>query len=202
LPTREETFTVLFVCTGNICRSPMAAELLRAALQRDLGLAASSFRISSAGTYGLIGQQMEPDAVAVLGEYGITPAPFSARELVADQVSSADLVLTMERPHRAAVVTLVPSAASRTFTLREFTSLIAAVEAAELPGPDNPVARARSLVELARSRRGLVRPDRPEQDDIADPYRAGTESFRRAAGEIATCVLTLSALLADTVPSR
>jgi protein-tyrosine phosphatase len=159
------TFHILHVCTGNICRSPMAEHLMRAGLDRR-GIA--HVEVASAGTHGLEGHPVQEHAAAALAARDIASDAFRARRLVQDHVASADLVLAASREHRAAAVTLVPRAASRTFTLREFDRLLSRVDAGDLPV--DPEDRAAALVRAAAGQRGLVRPDRPEDDDVTDPY--------------------------------
>jgi protein-tyrosine phosphatase len=156
------SFHVLHVCTGNICRSPMAEYLMRA------GLSSPEIEVSSAGTHGLVGERVQKHAAAVLTARGIDAKAFRARRLDEDLVSGADLVLTATRKHRAAAVLLEPRASARAFTLREFDRLLSAVDPTGLPL--DPEQRARALVVAAAAQRGLIRPDRPEDDDIDDPY--------------------------------
>src|SRR3954449_3162307 len=113
-----EPFRILVVCTGNICRSPMAQAMLVGAL-RSKGEQTDHewFEVSSAGTHGLTGEPMEATALQVLTGLGVETIPFTARELLAEHVEGADLVLGATRRHRGAAVTLVPAAAPRTFTL-------------------------------------------------------------------------------------
>src|SRR3954454_23459860 len=120
-----EPFRILVVCTGNICRSPMAQALLTHRLRERLGrdVADRDFVVLSAGTHGVVGHPIEAAAMDVLTGWGVSPDPFEARELVAAHVEGADLVLGASREHRAAVVTLVPGAYGRTFTVREFARL-------------------------------------------------------------------------------
>ncbi len=172
----DEVFRVLHVCTGNICRSPMAERLMRAGLARRLGPEADRFVVESAGTWGHTGSPMEPYAFSTLGEYGVDGQDFRARELVAEHVAGADLVLGATREHRAAAVVLYPRAASRTFTLREFARLVTVVEP-EVDPPTDVVERARLLVHVAAAARGRVPPDRPRDDDLDDPYNAPASAF-------------------------
>ena len=169
-------FRVLHVCTGNICRSPMAERLTRTGLAQRLGADAERFVVESAGTWGQSGSRMEPYAVSTLATYGLDGTDFRARELVAEHVVGADLVLGATRDHRAAAVVLHPRAASRTFTLREFARLAAAVEPGALTATD-PVERGRELVRAAAARRGLVPPETPRDDDLADPYQGPEHAF-------------------------
>lgn len=170
------TFRILHVCTGNICRSPIAERLTRGGLEQRLGADAERFLVESAGTWGHSGSPMEPHALTTLSAHGVDGHDFRARELVAEHVVGADLVLGATREHRAAAVVLHPRAASRTFTLREFARLVSAVDPAQLVSHD-PVERARELVKAAAGRRGLVPPDTPRDDDLADPYQGPERGF-------------------------
>jgi protein-tyrosine phosphatase len=172
----SDSFRVLHVCTGNICRSPMAEHLMRAGLHTRFGDVAGRFVIESAGTWGHTGSPMEAHALSTLAAYDVDGAAFTARELVAEQVVAADLVLGATREHRAAAVVLHPRAAARTFTLREFARLVDALDPAALPEGD-PVTRARALVRAAAAQRGLVPPDHPRDDDLDDPYQAPASAF-------------------------
>jgi protein-tyrosine phosphatase len=178
------TFDLLFVCTGNICRSPMAERLVAAALTSRLGADAGRVRVHSAGTWGHEGSPMEAfalDTLVALGLDRLTAGAFRARELTAEMVEVADLVLVASREHRAAVVTLVPRAAGRTFTLREFGRLSAVVDPLTLP--DDVVERGRALVAAAASLRGFV-PVGAAGDDLADPYGAPARAFEQCAADI------------------
>jgi protein-tyrosine phosphatase len=180
----QAPFRVLHVCTGNICRSPMAERLMRSMLDAAWPEQTHRFVIESAGTWGHSGSPMEPHALTTLAELGADGTDFLARELVADHVAGADLVLGATRDHRAAAVVLHPRAAARTFTLREFARLTRDVDAADLPDSD-AVERARALVRAAAARRGLVPPHHPADDDLADPYQAPASAFAAAAEIIA-----------------
>lgn len=179
-------FDLLMVCTGNICRSPFAE------LYAAHHLSPESFRVHSAGTYGLEGYAIEPGAARTLAGLGIGYDAFRARRLTAAQIEGADLVLAATREHRTAVVTLVPSALPRTFTMREFSRLAEQVGA--LPGED-PAERGRALVAAAAAQRGRVWVP-PESDDVDDPYGLGPKAYDRAAAEIAEALRVPLELLA------
>ena len=171
-------FRVLFVCTANICRSPMAEHLLREGLRARLGEAAEGFVIGSAGTHGHVGWPMDDTArETLLSGYGLDGTAFRARLLDAALVQEADLVLTATREHRAAAVTLHPRAASKSFTLREFDRLLSVTE----PPAGEPVERAHALVAAAAAQRGLIRPDRAKDDDVTDPYRGPAAEYLECA---------------------
>lgn len=115
---------VLFVCTGNICRSPLAEQLLTA----RTGVAAAS-----AGTRAVPGAPMDHTMAAELVRLGGSPTQCMARRLDADMVTGARLVLGLAREHREAAVRLAPTALARCFTLAEYIRVGG--------GPRTPAAR-------------------------------------------------------------
>lgn len=201
---RETSFRLLFVCTGNICRSPFAEILMRHLLAERLGRpAAASFEVASAGVHGVEGAPIHPDTRAELGPFGIDGEPadhFTARRLASAMVESSDLVLGANPSHRAAVVDSTPDALPFVFSLREFARLAVAVDPRGLPSV--PVERAHALVEAARSRRGLV-PPAPDGDRIPDPMGHPAAAHHAAAVLIREALAVIvGALGAPGVTSR
>ena len=94
---------VLFVCTGNTCRSPMAEALLREALANR---GADQVSVSSAGTGAWDGAPVSEGAYLVGLEHGLDLSSHRAQLLTRDLVKSADLILTMSSHHRARVAEL------------------------------------------------------------------------------------------------
>lgn len=170
-------FRLLFVCTGNICRSALAERLTLAALGPG-----SPILVSSAGTRALPGRPMAERAREELLRLGGDPAGFASRPLTPAEVAGADLVLTASSEHRAEAVALHPLAARHVFTIAEFGALAHAVPQEALARHDDPVRRAHALVAETRALRGLVRVDRP---DIEDPYGGPRRAYRAAARRIA-----------------
>ncbi|HEX2886149.1 low molecular weight protein-tyrosine-phosphatase [Vineibacter terrae] len=98
---------VLFICTGNICRSPTAEGVFRAMVARA-GLE-SGFVIDSAGTYdGHVGQPPSREAVRAAARRGYDLAALRARQLVADDLRRFDHVLAMDRGHLRALRAMAP----------------------------------------------------------------------------------------------
>jgi protein-tyrosine phosphatase len=102
---------ILVLCVGNICRSPMAEYLLRRQL------AGRDIQVSSAGLGALVGRPIEGHAMELLQEHGIDATSHRARQLDAQMLRDADLVLGMERRHLAAAARLAPEASGKLFLL-------------------------------------------------------------------------------------
>ena len=106
--------TVLFVCTGNTCRSPMAAGLCRAALaRRPLGEFTLPIRVLSAGTNAHAGQEAHPHSINAMLEIGIDIRDHRATLLTPELVDSADWIFTMTRAHRDSIMEFMPFCADR-----------------------------------------------------------------------------------------
>jgi protein-tyrosine phosphatase len=193
-----QPFQVLFVCTGNVCRSPMAQELLRHKLAERLPDGVGVFGVSSAGTGALEGEPMTEYAAAALAEHGIPPdgsAEFRGRQLAPYLISDADLILTATREQRMQVATLAPEAVTRTFTIAEFALLLGSVGRQDLPS-DDLAARARELTGRALALRGTVQPAAPQDLDIADPYQQRLEVFRAVAARLDEALTVVADVLA------
>ncbi|MGW7004751.1 arsenate reductase/protein-tyrosine-phosphatase family protein [Streptomyces sp. NPDC054933] len=196
----EDRFRVLYVCTGSVCRSPMAERLTRLELDRRLGDGAAQIAVRSAGTWGHVGAPMEAHAATVLAEYGADPDGFRGRELIDDHVIEADLVLTATRDHRAQVVSMGHAAGLRTFTLKEFTRLVRAIDPTTLPD-GCVIDRARALVRAAAALRGWLQAPNAEADEVYDPYGAPVTVFRHIGAEIHSALDPVVTALTG-VPSR
>jgi protein-tyrosine phosphatase len=113
---------VLFVCTANVCRSPMAQELFNA-LAEDEGL---PFRAESAGTAALEGRPMAENALAALEEAGVYPREtHSARQVSAAMIEGAELVLAMTPQHAATLRRTGGGPPRGIHTLPEYTTGVA-----------------------------------------------------------------------------
>jgi protein-tyrosine phosphatase len=171
--------TILVVCTGNICRSPIAEGFLRQLLE-DRRIDGVS--VESAGVSGLRGYPADPEAVRAAAEQGVDISRHLARRVKPQTIEEADLVLAMTAEQRDAVIARVPAAAGRTFTLKELVYLL---EKASGDSPDrsvderlaNAAARANALRE---SEPGLELLD----EDVSDPLGLGPDAFRATVWEV------------------
>ena len=105
--------SVLTVCIGNICRSPMAEGVLRAQCRE----AGHDIRVESAGIQALSGRPADPLAVELLAARGIDITGHVARQLTYEILRDFDLVLVMEAQHQQRIEQLAPLARGRVFTL-------------------------------------------------------------------------------------
>ncbi len=194
----DPVFSVLLVCTGNICRSALSERLGRAYLADSLGDSAGEVRLESAGVEAVVGSVMHPDSALVLGGLGGEPGDFLARQLVDDMAIDADLVLTMTRAHRREVLRGAPRALARTFTLREAADLVGLLdEDLELSG-ELAAERARALVSELNAARAQRRSG--EGDDIRDPINQPLEVHQEVGEAIAAALIPLLGRIAALHP--
>jgi protein-tyrosine phosphatase len=170
---------VLVICTGNICRSPIAEGMLRRALAGRLGADAPS--VDSAGTQGWEGSGAQPGSVAAAAERELDISGHVARLLTREMIGGADLILAMAGEHRDFVRKVDPGALARTFTLKELVRLLDALPAAA------PRADAGSLADRVREadeiRRGGFSGN-PHDQDVADPLGQPQDVYRAIAWEL------------------
>lgn len=186
--------SILVVCSGNICRSPVAEGLLRRALARRVG--ADAVRVSSAGTIAVDGAQASEGSVIAARERGVDIEVHRARRLTPGLIRDADLCLCMAQEHREEIAGLVPEAAERAFTLKELVRVLErlpSVSTAESPSLIGRIATA------AASRAADGAPD-PFDEDIVDPLGMPIGTYRAVAWELDEWVDRLVAGLFGALP--
>jgi protein-tyrosine phosphatase len=184
--------SILVVCTGNVCRSPMAEGFLRTALDRRMGERAPA--VASAGTIGWEGSAAMPETVSAARERGVDVSEHVARRLLPAMVESADLVLCMAREHADLVVRSAPTAAAKIFTLKELVRVLE-----ELPVGARADLRER-VSDAAAARAGGFRGN-PLDDDVIDPLGLPLDSYRAVAWELEEWTDRLAEALAGPVPA-
>lgn len=143
--------TILVLCIGNICRSPMAEALLKRSLPEKT--------IQSAGLSALVGHPADPIAIQLMQEEGLDITDHRAQQVNGYLISGADLILTMDTEQKHDVERRYPVSRGKVFRLGEFA--------------------------------------RFAQFDVADPYREGIDSFRRAHRLIVAGIEEVSMRLAE-----
>jgi len=179
----HQRFSILCVCTGNICRSPVAERLLAARL-------GPSVEVGSAGTFGVVGAPISEPMARRLRAATVGADLFAARRLRAPIANAADLVLALTKAHRSEIVELSPALVRRTFTLLEFARLLEVMGPHELP-VGTPAVRLRAAVPILATRRSPS----PTSDDIDDPIGRSEAVYERVFGEIAQAVDRVAAVI-------
>lgn len=174
----DRRMRVLYICTGNICRSP-TAERLTSAFAAESGR--DDLTAHSAGTRAVVGHGVETTAAAVLQSLGGDADGFVARRISQPIVEDADLVITMTEKHRDAAIEAAPRMMHATFTLKEAARL------AEASG-------AETVADLAAAR---AQWPVPGPEDIDDPIGRDEETFVTVGTEIAELLLPLLARIRD-----
>jgi len=115
------TYRLLTVCTGNICRSPVAEAALREFYPKG--------QVSSAGLHALVGRDIDPDSASAAGHFGISLQTHRARQFTQDLARDVDMILVMESSHRNEIMSRWPHLLGKTFLLGHFE------EGKEIPDP-------------------------------------------------------------------
>jgi len=180
-------FRVIFVCTGNICRSPIAEQVFRSIYPSQ------SVQFSSAGVHALAGHPMPGQAAAISTRLGGKPDQHAGRQLTPRILADADLVVALSRGHRSEIVRTLPRANRYTFTLRELARLLESLTREFQPSMVDAslsvADRLRSVVPLIAGERGRATPpESPEEDDVIDPYRRSQSIYDQTEDEIVDSV--------------
>lgn len=197
----RNSFSILTVCTGNICRSPLAEQLLVAHLR---GI--PEITISSAGTRALVGEPMLATTQEIAHSYGVeTTEAHRARQVNEALLESSDLILAMTRDHRRTLVELSPRVTRRVFTIREFARLAEVttddVLSSEIAWTgESPVERLRAAVKAVTLSRNILPlvADRAEED-VIDPYQREMKVHEASAQQLTPAVDAVAALLKRSV---
>ena len=175
-------FSILTVCTGNVCRSPLAEQLLRARLV-EAGF--TSVEVASAGLHAVVGAPMDTIPAQISSRLGGDPSRARGQQLTSEMVAASDLLLTMTRSQRDHLVSRYPSAVHRSFTLVEFARLLgpaggATASVADMAAPAAASERLQSVVASAGRKRPSVR--LTDDDDVTDPI-GRPDDVHEAVGE-------------------
>lgn len=180
----SSTFRVLYICTGNVCRSAAAQQLLRHRVTP-----ADALEVVSAGTHALEGYGVDAPTAIALEEIGVPAAGHEGLWLTDAMIREADLVLTATTEHRDRVLRTVPATMRRAFTMREFARLGEDVEGAATHDQRADVVRR------VAGQRGQIEAAAPGADEIGDPFGAGVEAARAMVVQVGETVDATARLL-------
>ena len=177
-------FGVLFVCTGNICRSPTAEALARRELERHPGV---PIQVSSAGSHALEGNPAASRSMLAAATRGASLERHFARELTRRRVRAADLILCMAAEHRPFVLSYDRAAAGRTFLLATFARVAGQWDWLAT----SPAGLVALAAEHAREQDG---------DDIDDPLGQSPDAYAACAERLDGLVSPVIAALVKALP--
>lgn len=173
-------FRVLFVCTGNICRSAYADVVAR-------GRHLPGLEFASAGTYAMVGSPMDPPMAAQVRGRGDVEA-HRARQLTRDLMAEADLVLAMASEHRRYILDEWPALGRKVFVIGQ--------AARELGRAPDGLGLG-GVADLLWARRSVA-----DGDSVDDPYRRGDAAARATAGIIDAHLDAILGVLAELPDDR
>ena len=177
-------FGVLFVCTGNICRSPTAEALARRELERYPGV---PIQVASAGSHALEGNPAASRSMLAAATRGANLERHFARELTRRRVRAADLILCMAAEHRPFVLSYDRGAANRTFLLATFARVASQWDWLAT----SPAELVTLAAEHGREQEG---------DDIDDPLGHPAEAYAACAERLDGLVVPVIAALVKAMP--
>lgn len=130
--------SVLFICTGNSCRSVMAEWLLKKRLSQ---LGRSDIVVRSAGIRAANDFPPTNETIEVMNEEGVDLSDFKSKALTKDMIKASDLILVMEHLHKDEVLKIAPEAAQKTYLLTEFGKNNKIESYSERLGVPDPIGR-------------------------------------------------------------
>lgn len=168
-------FSILMVCTGNVCRSPFAEALLR---RRLAGSDVVGVEVRSRGTMALVGAPVAAEMLPEFARFGLSPDGLAGAQLDQAAAVRADLIVTMSKRQRAWIIEEWPEVGLRTVMLTSTGALADSGASADSPPGVGAEAHRAGIRAWARSGAQL------SAADVLDPYGRSPEVARRSADVI------------------
>lgn len=178
--------SILVVCTGNICRSPVGEAILHDALS------GAGIDVTSAGTHAAAGRAAAPETVEFISRNLGRELDHVGRQLDRSTAEAADLIITMTEEHRSWVAGIAPRTVRRIFTLVELEQVLA------LLPPEQSFETVRELAMAASRLRARAGIDNTSKD-IADPYGGPAEGYEESFNHVFTSANRVATRIADHV---
>lgn len=172
---------ILFVCTGNLCRSPTAEVLLKSALDR---LGCEGIEAASVGTWAYPGSPATPEAVDTMRRRGIDLSEHRSRPVEQAELSATDLIVVMTSVHEREIRMLAPDVMDKVVLLKELPEF----DLRDLPSSGTRGERLGALL-------ALPRPERRRALDVDDPMGLPSGAYERCAGELSAGIEVLADVL-------
>lgn len=181
----------LFVCTGNICRSPMGELLFPLFFHEPV-------ETESAGVQGLIDSPIDPSSARLLTADGVDSQHFRSRRLTPQIARDSDLILCFTKHQRQRIIALAPRVRSRTFQLADFATICSYCMEHNLIHGDTVEDRLDSILQNA----SLIQINLSSAQDIEDPFRKEFSAFETAHRQILECFAIIADALNPTQGSH
>ena len=186
MSAQKTDFKIVVVCTGNICRSPMAEQMLT----QKAAKAKLPISVSSAGVMAMTGDPMTPQSAEAMTLRGYTADKHVSQDVTPKMLEEADLVLTATLEHRSELARMLPKASKYSFTIDEFarlTSFLSADPEFQDEFKKKPKETREQYIRRATQEAVLLRgmvPTNLDPKDVIDPYMESSKVYNDVAEHI------------------